>query len=227
MHGRLLRIVIRWTLATLALSISILLPFEVKGAPPCTLYKATDVANARLNVERHHWAQRIVAGWRRQVTYLMAQDRQFVDDMISETTPWPTYGQNCPVCVNKKSSMGECNLYRWNIAEPDKLICKYCNTGYPNSKYPETGTLICPKMGQTFTYYQTVAERAHPENKAGEHAFRWASWPVHTSWTGVIRSRRAGYVINLALPLALVRRISLIFSTSICKIVPPSPPLQL
>ncbi len=57
-------------------------------------------------------------------------------------------------------------------------------------------------MGQAFTYYETEAERAHPDNKSGAHAFRWASWPVHTSWTGIIRSNKAGYVINLTLPLA-------------------------
>ena len=168
----------------------------------CTLYKADDVANARLNLERHRWAQRIVAGWQRRVDPLMKQDRSFVDEMISDLTPWSQYGQNCPVCVNKQSSMGECGLYKWRITEPDKLECKYCGTVYPNSEYPETGKLVCPRMGQTFTYYETEAERAHPEDKSGKHAFRWASWPVHTSWTGIIRSKRAAYVVNMALPLA-------------------------
>lgn len=171
-------------------------------AEPCTLYKAHDIANARLNVDRYAWAQRIVAGWRRIVTPLMEQDRRFVDEMIDEQTPWPQYGQNCPACVNKQSSMGECNLYKWSIAAPDQLKCKYCGMVYPNPKYPETGKLVCPKMGQTFTYYETDDERAHPEDKSGKHAFRWASWPVHTSWTGIIRSNKAGYVINMTLPLA-------------------------
>ena len=171
-------------------------------AEPCTLYKADDVANARLNVERYAWARRIVAGWRRRVAPLMEQDRRFVDEMIDERTPWSSYGQNCPVCVNKQSSMGECNLYKWSIAKPNELKCKYCGTVYPNSKYPETGTLVCPRMGQTFTYYETEAERAHPEDKSGKYAFRWASWPNHTSWSGIIRSKKAGYVINMALPLA-------------------------
>ena len=171
-------------------------------AEPCTLYKAEDVANARRNMERYRWAEQIVAAWRRRVAPLMEQDRQFIEEMVGELTPWSTYGQNCPACVNKQSSMGECNLYRWSITEPDKLECKYCRTVYPNPKYPETGKLVCPKMGQTFTYYETEAERAHPENKSGEYAFRWASWPVHSSWTGIIRSNKAGYVINMTLPLA-------------------------
>ncbi len=171
-------------------------------ADPCTLYKAKDVANARENVERYRWAEQIVAGWRRRVDHLISQDRRFVDEMIGDLTPWSPYGQNCPACVNKKSSMGECNLYRWNIAEPDRLVCKYCGTVYPNPEYPETGRLICPKMAQTFSYYEAEAERAHPEDKSGKYAFRWASWPVHTSWSGIIRSNKAGYAINMTLPLA-------------------------
>ena len=171
-------------------------------AEPQTLYKASDVENAKRNIEKYRWAQQIVTGWRRRVSHLMAQDRPFIHEMISDLTPWSTYGQNCPACVNKKSSMGECNLYRWSIDEPDKLACKYCGTVYPNADYPETGTLVCPKMGQSFTYYETEAERAHPEDKSGTHAFRWVRWPVHTSWTGIIRINKAGYVINQALPLA-------------------------
>ena len=70
---------------------------------------------------------------------VMEQDRQFVDEMIPELTPWPTYGQNCPVCVGKKSSMGECGIYRWNVDDPDKLVCKYCGTVYPEPQVPGDG----------------------------------------------------------------------------------------
>jgi hypothetical protein len=171
-------------------------------AEPQTLYKASDVENAKRNIEKYRWAQQIVAGWQRRVALLMSKDRSFVEEMIRELTPWPKYGQNCPACVNKQSSMGECNLYHWSIREPDQLTCKYCNTTYPNRQYPETGKLICPKMGQVFTYYETEAERAHPEDKSGKHAFRWVRWPVHSSWSGIIRSNKAGYVIDKALPLA-------------------------
>ena len=172
------------------------------SAEPSTLYRPEDIARARENVRRYRWAQRIVDGWRRRVAYVMARDRRFIEEMISDLTPWSLYGQNCPVCVGKLSSMGECNLYRWKVTEPDKLVCKYCGTVYPNRKYPETGKLVCPRMGQTFTYYETEAERAHPEDKSGRYAFRWASWPVHTSWTGIIRTNKAEYVIDKALPLA-------------------------
>ena len=202
MHDRSAHALIRSLLLTVVMTAGSLTAPPTTHAEPCTLYKAEDVANARLNVQRHRWAQQIVAGWRRRVAPFMEQDRPFVEVMIDELTPWSLYGQNCPACVNKQSSMGECNLYKWSIARPDELKCKYCGTVYPNSKYPETGTLVCPKMGQTFTYYETEAERAHPEDKSGKYAFRWASWPNHTSWTGIIRSKKAGYVVNMTLPLA-------------------------
>jgi len=185
-----------------ALLLTITLVPTFARAEPCTLYKAADVANARKNVATHAWAKRIVEGWKRHVRLIMEKDQEFIDTMIPELTPWSTYGQNCPVCVGKQSSMGECGLYRWNVREPDKLVCKYCGTVYPNAKYPETGKLVCPKMGQTFTYYETEAERAHPEDRSGKHAFRWASWPVHTSFSGIIRACKARYVIGQVLPLA-------------------------
>lgn len=171
-------------------------------AEPCTLYKVGDIANAKKNVAAHAWARRIVEGWKRHVQLVMKKDRDFVEEMISELTPWPTYGQNCPGCVGKKSSMGECGLYRWNVREPEKLVCRYCGTVYPNPKHRETGKLVCSRMGQTFTYYETDAERAHPEDRSGKHAYRWASWPVHTSFSGLIRTYKAGYVIDRVLPLA-------------------------
>ena len=171
-------------------------------AEPCTLYKPADIARARENLARYQWAQQIVDSWQRSVHFVMEQDRGFIEEMISELTPWPTYGQNCPACVGKKSSMGECGIYNWTVAQPDKLICKYCGTEYPNPKYPETGELVCPKMGQVFTYYETPEEKAHPEDKSGKYAFRWVKWPVHTSFSGIIRSYKAGYVIHKVLPLA-------------------------
>jgi len=169
---------------------------------PCTLYKADDVRNARENAKRHPWAGDLVESWKRSVSFAMEQDPSFFEDMITELTNWPTYGQNCPACVGKKSSMGECGLYNWSVKDPDKLICKYCGTVYPNPDYPETGSMTCPKMGQTFTYYETEEERAHPGENPSPYAFRWVRWPVHTSWTGVLRAKKTGWCMSQILPLA-------------------------
>ncbi|MCK5805351.1 MAG: hypothetical protein KAI66_21150, partial [Lentisphaeria bacterium] len=187
--------------------LAILLGLTASGAP-CTRYKEADIANARENVARYTWAQNIVASWKRRVAFVMEQDPAFFEKLVPELTPWTLYGNNCPVCVGKQSSMGEINLFRWNVKAPDTLTCKYCKTVFPNEKYPETGRLVCPKMGQTFSYYETEAERAHPEERSGKHAFRWASWPVHTSWSGYIRYQKANWVAAQVLPLAKLYALS-------------------
>ena len=192
----------RLTCALAAFVISTAAAHTASRAEPVTLYKADNIATARENIERFPWAREIVDGWKRSVDYAMDKNRAFFDDMISPVTPWPLYGQNCPACVGKQSTMGETGLYEWDVREPDTIRCKYCGTVYPNPDYPETGSLVCPKMDQTFTFYLTGEERAHPEDKSGKYAFRWASWPVHTSFTGILRYRRASWCVSSILPMA-------------------------
>ncbi len=187
-------------------SLSILMTF-MSGLPaataaPCTLYKAQDIANAKENIRRYAWAKAILKSWENSAQFALKQNRAFFDNMVSELTNWTEYGQNCPACVGKKSAMGECFIYNWNVTDPDKVTCKYCGTVYPNAAYPETGAVVCPKMGQTFTYYQNDEERAHPGENPSKYAYRWASWPVHTSFTGVIRSKKSHWCAERILPLA-------------------------
>lgn len=171
-------------------------------AAPKTLYKARHVANARENAQRYPWAKAVVERWQRGVAEAMQRDRAFLERMIPELTPWPEYGQNCPACVGRLSAMGETGLYDWSVREPEKLTCGYCKTVYPNARYPETGAMTAPKMGQTFSFYLTDEERAHPEDRSGRHAFRWTGWPVHTSWSGVLRAQQSGWAVGQILPLA-------------------------
>ncbi len=175
---------------------------SVASADPCTLYKPEDIQRARENATRYKWAQSIIDGWKSQTAYAMEQDREYFDQMIPELTNWTEFGQNCPACVNVKSSMGECGLYKWDVRYPDKLTCKYCGTVYPNEKYPETGSMTCPKMGQTFTYYETDEERAHPGEPPNQYAFKWVHWPIHSSWTGIIRSKKSHWAADQVYPLA-------------------------
>ena len=155
-----------------------------------------DVTFARENLRRHAWAQEIVAGWREEAVYGMGQGRPFWEAMMPELTPWPEYGQNCPACVGRLSSMGETGLYEWDVREPDRLTCKYCKTVYPNAHHPETGAMTARRMGQTFSFYLTEEERAHPEDTSGQYAFKWSRWPVHTSWSGIIRSKKGRWCVD-------------------------------
>lgn len=172
------------------------------SAAPITLYKPSQIANARENVKRYPWAREIVEEWKRGVSFSMTCDERFFTDMLSPVTPWPEYGQNCPSCVGRLSTMGETGIYEWTVKAPDKLTCRYCGAVYPNPKYPETGSISARRMGQTFTFYLTGEERAHTDDTSGKYAFRWASWPVHTSFSGILRYRRAAWCIGQVLPLA-------------------------
>ena len=80
------------------------------SAEPKTLYKAQNIAIARENIKHYKWARKIIENWKSSVALTMKKNRSFFEDMISELTPWPEYGQNCPVCVGKMSSMGECGI---------------------------------------------------------------------------------------------------------------------
>ena len=164
-------------------------------------YKPGDIENARQNLSRYSWAQEIVNSWAQSVAFAMQQDRAFFDTMIPELTPGTHYGQNCPNCVGKQSLMGG-GLFDWHIDSPDEITCRACGAVYPNAQYPETGVLVCPRMGQQFTYYETPEEVADPENRA-KHALKWlGDRPTMTSFSGHIRDRKVGWARSQALTLA-------------------------
>jgi hypothetical protein len=100
--------------------------------------------------------------------------------------------------------MGETSVFRWTVENPDQLVCRYCGTIYPNEDYPETGSITAERMGQTFTFYVPPEEAAHPEDDSGKYAYRWASWPVHVSFSGLIRFQKATWVAGRAIYLAKV-----------------------
>ncbi|MBT5873002.1 MAG: hypothetical protein HOH43_06250, partial [Candidatus Latescibacteria bacterium] len=161
-----------------------------------------DLSIACENNKRHRWAAQIVDDWRESVGFAVAQGRDFFEQMMPDLTPWPTYGQNCPVCVGRLSTMGETGLYLWDVSASDRLECKYCGTVYPNDEFPETGSLTARQMGQTFTFYLTDDERRNPSDRSGSHALRWIDNPVHTSWSGILRANRGRWCIDQVLPLS-------------------------
>ncbi|MHB8902608.1 MAG: heparinase II/III domain-containing protein, partial [Thermoguttaceae bacterium] len=172
------------------------------AAEPCTLYKPRHIATAKANIERYAWAKGLLGSYRGSMASVMKRDREFFRQIIPDLTPGSTYGQVCPACVNQKCSMGETGVWLWSISQPDTLRCKYCRTEYPNEKYPETGRLDCPRMGQSFTYYINPQQQAHPGEDPGKYAYVWAGRPVQVSFSGVIRSEKLSWALHLPLPLA-------------------------
>ncbi|MCC6490784.1 MAG: heparinase II/III family protein [Candidatus Hydrogenedentes bacterium] len=130
-----------------------------------------------------------------QADALIAQGPGFVERMIPELTPTNTYGTTCPQCVGVKSQEGEGHgLIAWTWTEPESLVCTKCGQRYPDPQYPETATLIAPRMGQSFTFYLNDAERAQPEDRSGKLAYHWVGYPIHVSFTGLIRENKVQFM---------------------------------
>ena len=182
-------------------------PSFLSGMPK-TLYRAGDIENARKNVEKHQWAKRVAAvRWESKTSFARKQDRQFFEEIIPELTPGRQNGRYCPACAMKnKDRKAPRYVLQWDISDPDKLKCSRCGTVFPNEKYPETGILEAPRMGQKFTYYQTPEERALPEDASpeekAEHAIMHAGSPQLISFSDLIRFYKAQWAWNQALRMA-------------------------
>ncbi len=155
------------------------------------------------NVKEAAWARGIVDSARKQADFILGKPDSYIDDMIGETTPWYDYCMTCPNCVGVKSQEGNGHMMEWSSKDPDKLTCRQCGQVFPSPKYPQTQKLVCPRMGQTFTFYMNPAERAHPEDRTGKYAYKWLGHPMHMNFSGVIAQHKTGFMMSSASDLAL------------------------
>ncbi|HQP98485.1 MAG TPA: heparinase II/III family protein [bacterium] len=164
-----------------------------------------DLERARRNIEQNDSARKWFDGQKRLADAAANQPPGYVDSMISELTPANTYGFTCPNCVGKESQ--ECagsSLIDWTPENPDFIRCERCGQNYPDEKYPETAVLRCPRIGQEFTYYLNEQQRFHPEDRTGQYAWHWVGYPMHISFSGIVRTRKCEYMLRAMRSLALV-----------------------
>ncbi|MBT3380277.1 MAG: hypothetical protein HN742_04480 [Lentisphaerae bacterium] len=169
------------------------------------LLTEAELAQAKRNVNSTPWGKSWLAKHQRVADHVIAQPDGYLQAMIPELTPWFCYGMTCPNCVGKKSqeAMGR-RIVAWRYTTPDVMQCRACNQQYPDPRFPETATLRCPRSGQDLTFYLNDAERAHPENRTGEHAWHWVKRPTHVSFAGMIRYQKVGFMMGAARSLALM-----------------------
>jgi hypothetical protein len=168
-----------------------------------------DLEQARANIDSAKWAKRWFQKHRKKANYILKQGDDYVNEMLSELTPWVGYTFTCPNCYGVKSQEGsEYTIIDWDYRKPDHIGCKKCGHKYPSRKYPETGKLSCPRSGQTLTFFLNDAERQHPDDHSGKYAWRWANYPVHVCFSGIVREMKAKFMIEGAHSLALVHALT-------------------
>ncbi|MCP4640244.1 MAG: hypothetical protein GY851_07430 [bacterium] len=166
------------------------------------LYTNDDLARARDNVKGGDWAGKWAAKHVERADYVLAQPTGWIAHMISEDTPGNTYGFTCPNCVGRLSQEGVgSSLAGWSHEKPDEIRCHACGQTYPDAAFPETATLMLPRSDQQITYFLNDAERAKPDNRSGKLAWHWVGRPIHVSFTGVVRARKAYFMRETAVSL--------------------------
>lgn len=163
------------------------------------LYTREDLARARTNAESSEWAATWVQSQVALAEYMADQPADWVSSMLPMEAPAHGYGFTCPNCVGDKSQEATGHpLYRWSYREPDRIACKACEQIYPDPAFPETAALELPRLGMRVTYYLNEAERANPDNRAGELAWHWVGYPIHVSFTGIIREQKIQFMRGAA-----------------------------
>ena len=173
------------------------------------LLREAALERARKAIEGHDWAGDWFESHKRTADFILEQPDGYIEDMLSPETPSSEYGMTCPNCVGRKSQEGRgSGLMHWDRNDPEQLRCRECGQCYPDPAYPETAELVCPRTGQTFSFYLNEEERAHPDDRSGDLAWHWVGYPMHMSFSGVIRGRKARFMIRACESLAYTYAIS-------------------
>jgi len=117
--------------------------------------------------------------------------------MIPALTATNPFMFTCPACVGKKSYEGiGVSGFGWDYKKPDRIFCKTCGQIFPDPKYPEHGKLVCPRMGQTLTYYINDTEKAVPVRDRTQYAYKWFADHTrsHVSFEGLVRYKKVMFM---------------------------------
>ena len=175
-----------------------------------TLISEEQISIARTNITTTTWGDkwcRKVKAVANHVVRETRRDPRYIEHMIPRLTPGNPYPFTCPNCVGRLTQEGVGRYhFLWDRNEPDVIRCKSCRHALPGDDYPETGQLVCPRRDQTFTYYQTEAERTHPNDRTGKHAWTWVGKPASVSFSGIVRQQKVLFMVDAARSLGLAYR---------------------
>ncbi|MBI3117390.1 MAG: hypothetical protein HYZ00_01810 [Candidatus Hydrogenedentes bacterium] len=163
------------------------------------LYTEDDLGRAKANAAASEWAKGWIDSQVALAEYAVTQPAGWVDSMIPKLSPVHGYGFTCPNCVGKQSqeAVGY-ELIAWDYRTPEVFKCRACGHEYPDPVYPETATLQMPRSGQSITYYLNPAEQAQPDDRSGRLAWHWVGYPIHVSFSGIVREQKIGFMRDAA-----------------------------
>lgn len=163
-----------------------------------------ELAQAHGNLKELDWARNLLASNVALAEYVLQQPEGWIENMVPELSPANSYGFTCPRCVGDKSqeAVGQSG-FSWSYRNPEVITCRACGQVFPDAAYPETEVLQFPRMGQSIHYYLNAAERAHPEDRSGKYAYHWVGYPVHLSFSGMVREQKIGFMRSVSKAMAL------------------------
>ena len=176
-----------------------------KGAEePCLLIRAEQISRLRSNARKSAHARRWLDGLLRQAKIAAELSEGFFESFIPDLGPWNPGGNFCPNCVHRKSPEGINNYFwNWDWRNPDRLECPYCGIAYPNSRYPENGTLHLWRLNRTYHFHVLKDELETDDWRLGEEAGRFVGQPIHVSFSGNIRSLKIRWALAQVEPLGI------------------------
>ncbi len=120
--------------------------------------------------------------------YILDSDDEMIINMIPETTPGPSLFNLSP-----EHEVGVPHgMWKWDPKNPDVVIDEITGTKFPNEKYPEEGELKTTwGKPQTFTFYTGKS-------------ILYNGFHVYPSFTGMVRNKKAAYILEAAYNLALL-----------------------
>lgn len=173
------------------------------------LLDGAQLETARSNIAGTSWGREWFDREKSRADDVLRQGDGYIERMIPSLTPTNPYGFTCPNCVGDKSLEGAgISFVAWDPAHPDRMSCKACGQIYPDARFPETAILTAPRRDQTFSFYLNSAQCRQPDDRTGRLAWKWVGYPIHVSFSGIIRHEKIRHMIGMAHTLGVVHQLT-------------------
>ncbi len=128
--------------------------------------------------------------------------------LIPERAPWNAAGSFCPACFGRRSDVAtHAPFWRWCVDDPGSITCPHCDTRFPHAEFPETGHLVLPRLGLSYTFYLSPDQQQR-DWRDGAGASSFGGGPTHVSLSGEIERCALNWLLGQLEPMALAAAIT-------------------